>query len=54
MQPNIYNIGGHYNIVAASNSNLDIITKYDAPLKTFSSLDTIQNYQPHLLKPSDN
>ncbi len=41
MQPNIYNIGGHFNIIATSNSNIDLIAKYDAPLKSFSSLDTI-------------
>jgi hypothetical protein len=51
---NIYDTKAHYQATTKSNANIDIISKYDTTIKSYSSLDKIQQHQPHILTPDPN
>lgn len=44
MEASIYNVNAHINVTSATNSNINIISKYDQPLKEYSSLENIQTH----------
>lgn len=44
MDASIFNTNAHLNVTSATNSNINIITKYDAAIKEYSSMETIQTH----------